>query len=70
MTPDLTHKGDAELAKGVIHLALLSLAVTAGCYNLVTMTVRPSRHLALNSVAYLAIVVFEARHVLSHMRAG
>lgn len=65
---EITRAGESETAKGLIHLAIFGLAVTAGCYNLVTLQARPSRHLAANAIVYAALAAFEAHHVVGHMR--
>ena len=61
--------GQAEPLKAVVHGLALGTAALCGVYNLAAWLVRRQKHLAINSVLYGAVVVWEFTHVRHHLVA-
>jgi hypothetical protein len=60
--------GCCEPFKAAIHGAALGLTVLMGAYNAAAWLRRRQRHLAINTLIYLAAAVWEERHVRHHIR--
>jgi hypothetical protein len=60
--------GCCEPFKAAIHGAALGLTVLMGAYNAAAWLRRRQRHLAINTIIYLAAAVWEERHVRHHVR--
>ena len=62
----LLHCGNSEELKLGVHGAALALAVIMGAYNTAAWLVRRQRHLAVNSILYSVLTVWEMQHVRHH----
>lgn len=60
--------GHSEPLKSAVHAALGTLALVCLGYNCIAFGLRRERHLAINAVLYLGLVVVEKRQVQSHAR--
>jgi len=59
--------GNCEELKLGVHGLTLGLAALCGLYIAAAWLTRREAHLAVNTVLYTALVVFEQRHVAHHM---
>ncbi len=59
--------GNCEELKLGVHGLTLGLAVVCGVYNAAAWLARREPHLAVNTVLYSALIIFEQRHVAHHM---
>jgi hypothetical protein len=59
--------GCCEPFKAAIHGAALGLTVLMGAYNAAAWLRRRQRHLAINTLIYVAAAVWEERHVRDHV---
>lgn len=63
-----TDSGQHELIKAAVHGALGSLAAVCGVYNLIAFSRRGNGHLAINLCVYAAVVAYELKKILHHLR--
>jgi hypothetical protein len=61
--------GNCEPLKLSVHGGVLGLAVVCGLYNAAAWLVRRERHLAINTVLYTALSLWEHQHVMHHIAA-
>ena len=61
--------GNCEELKIGVHATVLALAVVCGAYNTAAWLLRRDRHLAVNTVLYGALTVWEILHVVHHCAA-
>lgn len=61
--------GKCEPLKAVVHGIALGTAALCGAYNFAAWLTRRQKHLAINSVLYSAVVVWEYTHVRHHLAA-
>ena len=66
----ILESGERETLKAAVHALALALAAFIGLYNLTAWLQRREDHLAVNTVVYAALVLFECRHVKHHWTAG
>ncbi len=66
----ITETRQMETTKAVVHLGLFAGGCVALAYNAVCLAERPARHLLVNVCVYVPFVLFEAAHVLGHVRAA
>jgi hypothetical protein len=59
--------GNCEELKLGVHGLSLGLAALCGLYNAAAWLSRREQHLAVNTVLYAALIVFEQRHVAHHI---
>jgi len=59
--------GNCEELKLGVHGLTLGLAALCGLYNAAAWLSRREPHLAVNTVLYTALIIFEQRHVAHHM---
>jgi hypothetical protein len=59
--------GNCEELKLGVHGLTLGLAALCGVYNAAAWLMRREPHLAVNTVLYAALMVFEQRHVAHHI---
>ena len=59
--------GNCEELKLGVHGLTLGLAALCGLYNAAAWLSRREPHLAVNTVLYTALMIFEQRHVVHHM---
>ena len=59
--------GNCEELKLGVHGLTLGLAALCGLYNAAAWLTRREPHLAVNTVLYTALIIFEQRHVAHHM---
>jgi hypothetical protein len=59
--------GNCEELKLGVHGLSLGLATICGLYNAAAWLSRREQHLAVNTVLYAALIVFEQRHVAHHI---
>ena len=67
MTDPLCEAHEAEIFKGLVHLALFGLAVTCANYNTMAFVQRRERHLAVNVGVYWALVWWEGKQISRHL---
>ena len=69
MTTDLAilKCGNCEELKTGVHAAALVVAAVCGLYNAAAWLSRRDRHLAVNTVLYTALAIWEQRHVMHHV---
>ena len=69
MTMDLKvlRCGNCEPVKLGVHALALGVAALCALYNGAAWLSRRERHLAINTVCYAALIVFEQRHVAHHV---
>ncbi len=65
----LLDSGSCEGFKGCVHGAALGLVVLMGLYNAAAWLRRRERHLAINTVLYSAVTIWEYQHVKHHRAA-
>ena len=58
--------GSCEPLKLGVHAAALALATVMGVYNAAAWLARRDRHLAVNTLLYTALVIWEQHHVTHH----
>jgi hypothetical protein len=65
----ILHSGNNEPLKASVHGVAMGTAALCAAYNLAAWLTRPRRqiHLAINTLLYTAIVVWEAQHVRHHL---
>lgn len=63
----LLHCGNCEELKLGVHGTALALAVVMGGYNIAAWLLRRERHLAANSLLYVALTIWEVQHVRHHL---
>jgi hypothetical protein len=66
MQMSILRSGEREALKGTVHGIALGLAAFIGTYNVSAWLQRRERHLAVNTIVYAALVLFELRHVRHH----
>ena len=66
MLADFFNHGVREGLKGCVHLAVFIPAALCAGYNLIAWTKRGDRHLAVNSLLYLTLLIWEAGHIKRH----
>lgn len=52
-----------------VHAGALGLALVCGAYNAAAWLSRRERHLAVNTVLYAALALWEQQHVAHHLAA-
>ena len=62
------HCGSCEEMKLGVHATSLGLALLCGAYNAAAWLARREHHLAVNTVLYSALIVWEQRHVAHHLK--
>ena len=65
----ILRSGNCEELKIGVHATVLALAVVCGAYNTAAWLLRRDRHLAVNTVLYGALTVWEILHVVHHCAA-
>lgn len=58
--------GSCEPLKLGVHAAALGLATVMGLYNAAAWLARRDRHLAVNTMLYAALILWEQHHVAHH----
>lgn len=61
--------GECETLKASVHASALALLALMGLYNAAAWLSRRDRHLAVNAVLYAALVAWEQKHVVHHVKA-
>jgi len=61
--------GKCERLKACVHGVALGTAALCAAYNFAAWLVRGRRHLAVNTVLYSAVVIWEYKHVQHHLDA-
>ena len=71
MTIDLPvlKSGNSEPLKLGVHAGALGLAALCGLYNLAAWWSRREAHLAVNTVLYTGLTIWEHQHVVHHLEA-
>ena len=64
----LTDPGTHELVKASVHGALWGLAAICTGYNGLAFYRRGETHLAVNTVFYTAVLAWEVKKILHHLR--
>jgi hypothetical protein len=59
--------GNCEPIKLSVHAGALGLAVLCGAYNAAAWLSRRERHLAVNTVLYTVLSIWEQQHVAHHL---
>ena len=59
--------GNCEELKLGVHAMALGLAALCGVYNAAAWLSRRERHLAVNTLMYVALIAFEQQHVSHHI---
>jgi hypothetical protein len=59
--------GNCEELKLGVHGLTLGLAALCGLYNAAAWLSRREQHLAVNTVLYMGLIIFEQRHVVHHI---
>ncbi len=59
--------GNCEELKLGVHAGALGLAALCGIYNAAAWLSRREVHLAVNTVLYIALTVWEQQHVVHHL---
>lgn len=67
---DILESGSRELFKAAIHGLALGLVTVMGVYNMAAWIQRRKPHLAINTIVYTALVIFEYEHVAHHRAAA
>lgn len=60
--------GEQEEVKGAVHAAAGTLALVMAAYNATAWCYRHQAHLGANAVIYAAVVGWEIRQTLRHLR--
>jgi hypothetical protein len=61
--------GNCEPLKMSVHASALGLALICGVYNAAAWLSRRERHLAINTVMYTVLALWEQQHVAHHLAA-
>jgi hypothetical protein len=61
--------GNCEELKLGVHAGALAIAALCGAYNAAAWLVRREPHLAVNTVLYAMLIVWEQQHISHHMEA-
>jgi len=61
--------GRCEVLKASVHGVVLGTAAVCALYNIAAWSVRRQRHLAVNTVLYTALAIWEWIHVQHHVDA-
>jgi hypothetical protein len=61
--------GNSEPLKLGVHAGALGLAALCGLYNAAAWLSRREAHLAVNTVLYTALTIWEHQHVVHHLEA-
>jgi hypothetical protein len=61
--------GNCEPLKLGVHAGALSLAALCGVYNAAAWLARREVHLAVNTVVYTVLTIWEQQHVAHHLAA-
>src|SRR5262245_20530236 len=61
--------GNCEPLKLGVHAGALGLAALCGVYNAAAWLARRDIHLAVNTVVYTALIIWEQQHVAHHLAA-
>jgi len=61
--------GNCEPLKLGVHAGALGLAALCGIYNAAAWLSRRETHLAVNTVLYTALIIWEQQHVAHHIAA-
>lgn len=64
----LFHSGEREHLKAGVHAAIGVLSLLCAGYNVIAWTQRRERHLAVNTLAYACLTVWEGVKVRHHAR--
>lgn len=67
MRLSILETGSRETIKGAVHGAALCLAALMWAYNFAAWLQRREPHLAVNTLVYTALVLFEREHVRHHL---
>ncbi len=67
MELSILENGTRETLKGAIHGVALCLAALIGMYNAAAWLQRRQPHLAVNTLVYTALILFECQHVRHHL---
>ncbi len=70
MQLDILESGERETVKAAVHGVALALTLVMDAYNLAAWVRRRQGHLAVNTLVYSALAVFEYRHVRHHRDAA
>ncbi len=62
----ILESGSREPLKATVHALSLCLVALMALYNAAAWVQRRKRHLAVNSVIYVAMILFEYQHVRHH----
>ena len=60
--------GEQEEVKGAVHAAAALLVLAMATYNATAWYYRRQSHLAVNAILYGAVVAFEVKQTLHHLR--
>jgi hypothetical protein len=63
----ILHCGNCEPLKASVHAVVLGTAALCALYNLAAWVARRQTHLAVNTLLYGTMVVWEATHVRHHL---
>jgi len=66
-TLPILQSGNCEPLKASVHAVALGTAALCAAYNLAAWLTRRQTHLAVNTLLYTAVVVWEAQHVRHHL---
>jgi hypothetical protein len=66
---DVLQCGNCEELKLGVHAGALAIAALCGAYNAAAWLVRREPHLAVNTVLYMVLVIWEQQHITQHMEA-
>ena len=69
MDLDVLRCGNCEPLKLSVHASALGLAAVCGVYNAAAWLIRREAHLAINTVLYIALTLWEQQHVAHHLAA-
>jgi hypothetical protein len=61
--------GECESLKASVHGSALALSVLMGLYNAAAWLKRRDAHLGVNAIFYAALVAWEQKHFVHHLRA-
>jgi hypothetical protein len=63
----ILHCGNCEPLKASVHGIALGTAALCAAYNLAAWLTRRQTHLAVNTILYTAVVLWEVQHVKHHL---
>ena len=66
--PDLLYEREQEDVKGAVHAIAGLLALAMATYNATAWCYRRQGHLGANAVIYTAVVAWEVKQTLHHLR--